>query len=292
MYFDIWKMLLGVYDRLYNLQAHRTSLAQLMTGALPVVQQRYPIYNNFVKHAQAFIDANNIALTDSNLVAKINNFVQVAVPELLSDPIFSLEPATSYENLHAFETEMPVLRPLFEGLVKGLDMDTLKEAIRAENYRGAVDAIQEMVSRVVYIVNDRYPSALFETVINTSISSTVTKYTIIQYVCAACQLIAAVLVAPIALLQWILTKLNLETITIILAYISFVTIDALLWIINLLLRQVYGAGVYAYLSSYIGDHTNANGPFVTHLEPEQLESLKLLDIIYCNKYVVGYESLN
>jgi hypothetical protein len=284
MYYDIWQMLLDVFNRLYKLPAHKTSLAQLMTGALQVVQQKYPIYSNFANHARAFTNANNIAFTDPNLADKLNNFVQVAVPEFLSDPIFSIEQATSYENLQILETYMPVIRYQFEGST----MNALKEYIRTEDYLSAINTIEGLRLQVAVIADIYYQTSLFETVMNTSISSVIAEYTIIQFVCAFVQLLATFLVTPIALLQWILTKLNLETITLILAYIPLLTVDMLFWIIGLLLRQVYGAGVYAYLSSYIEDHMNANGPFVTHLEPEQLESLKLLSVIYCSEYLVDY----
>jgi hypothetical protein len=276
MYFDIWQMLLDVFNRLYKLPAHKTSLAQLMTGAQTVVQQRYPIYSNFATRVQAFTNANNIALTDSNLVAKLNNFVQVAVPEFLSDPIFSLGPATSYENLQILETYMPVIRYQFEAST----MNALKEYIRTEDYLSAVNTIGGLISQIATIIALYYQPTLFETAMNTSISSVIAKYTVIQYVCAAGQLIETFLLAPIALLQWILTKLNLEIVTLVLAYISSIVIDIPLWIIDLLLQQVYGSTVYTYLVSYTVDHQNANGPFFTHLEPEQLESLKLLSINY------------
>jgi hypothetical protein len=283
MYFDIWQMLLGIFNRLYKLSAHRDSLAQLMTGAQAVVQQRQPIYSSFISHAQAFRAAtNNIALTDPDLVTKLDNFIRVAVPELFSDPIFSLEPAASYENLRGFESYMPGLRGQFEGHT----MDMLKEYIRTGDYLRAIDTIETLSSIVDGIVSIIYPYtvAIFEPVTNTSISSTVTKYTVIQFVCAAWQLVAALLMAPIALVQWILTKLKLEIVTKILAYIAVVALDIPLWIIDLLTRRVYGADVYNYLVTY---RVDPNATFITHLEPDQSESLNLLGITYCSEYAVG-----
>jgi hypothetical protein len=285
MYFDIWQMLLDVFNRLYKLSAHRISLAQLMTGAQTVVQQRLSIYSNFVGHAQAFLNAtDNIALADPDLVTKLNNFVDVAVPEFLSDPIFSLEPVTSYENLHVFESYTSGLRGQFEEPI--MYIDTIKEYIKTGDYFHAVNAIILLRSLVSGIATISYSDimTIFNLVINTSVSSTVTKYTAIQFVCAAWQVVAALLMAPIALLQWILTKLKLEIVTQILAYSVTLALYIPSWIIDLCLHQVYGADVYNYLLTYKAD---PNATFITHLEPDQLESLNLLSITYCDKYIVG-----
>jgi hypothetical protein len=285
MFFDIWRMLVDVFNRLYKLSAHRTSLAQLMSRAQLVIQQRYIVYSNFVSHSQAFIVANNIALTDSDLVSKLNNFVQVAVPEILSDPMFGLAFIPSYENLHVFEFYTPALRDQLGEHA----MDTLKEYIRTGNYSDAVNTIESIKSNLSNITHNIYPATLFELVANTSVSGTVIKYTIIQFVCTAWQLIVAFLVAPIALLQWILTKLKLEIVAIILAYIMAIVLYMPSWITDLLLQQVYGTNVYNYLWSCRADPVST---FYTHLEPDQLESLKLLSITYFDEYAVGVPIVN
>jgi hypothetical protein len=275
MYFDIWQMLLDIFDRLYNLSAHRTSLAQFISGAQTVVQQIQPIYSNFISHAQTFTAATNIKLTDPDLIAKLNNYIDVAVPELLSDPIFSLEPATSYESLHYFDDATTNLSNYREGF----NTDVLKEYIRTENYSGAINAIDTLKAAIATIITYDYPHvvAMFELIINTSISSTVTKYTIVQFVSVVGQLVAVFMVAPISLVLWILTKLNLEIVTGIPFNVTLFTIDILFAIIHLLLRRLYGAEIYIDFLTYL----------YTHQEPGQLESLKLLNITYCDKYVVG-----
>jgi hypothetical protein len=279
MYFDIWQMLLGVFNRLYNLSTHRTSLTALLTEAQPVAQAGYERCNRLINQAQAFVSySDNININDPDLVAKLNNYVHVAVPELIFDPLFSSEPATSYENLRVFESCIEVaLRLQFEGS----RIDKLKEHIRLKEYAEAIALINELKPYVFTAIKDYYAQRqLCGTAINTSISTIVTKYTGIQFVAAICQLVVTIVVTPVSLVMWIMTKLGLEIVVQILRLLTLAIVNLTLFQVNAIIKQIYDADIYDYLASYTTKplYVRSDFDYTIHMTPDQLESVQLIDV--------------